>query len=74
MQTPFLTPDLLASRWNLTPKTLTQWRWNGKGPNFLKIGHRVLYRIEDIEQFEKQQIRQNTSQRNLKNLPPHLQY
>jgi hypothetical protein len=74
MQTPFLTPDALASRWNLTSKTLTQWRWNGKGPSFLKIGHRVLYRVEDIEQFEKQQVRQNTSQSTNKQLPNHLQY
>lgn len=61
MQTPFLTPEILAQRWNITPTTLSQWRWNGRGPLFVKIGRRVLYRLEDVEAFEKQKIRQNTS-------------
>lgn len=62
MSTSFLTPDRLAERWSITPMTLKQWRWNGKGPHFLKIGGRVLYRLEDIEDFEAQKLRQNTSQ------------
>lgn len=61
MESPFLTPELLAQRWNINPATLSQWRWNGRGPLFVKIGRRVLYRLEDIEAFEKQKIRQNTS-------------
>ncbi len=62
MQTQLLTPDALASRWNISPATLSQWRWSGRGPNFLKIGHRVLYRLTDIEEFELGQLRQSTSQ------------
>jgi predicted site-specific integrase-resolvase len=62
MKTPFLTPNDLANRWNLTQNTLMHWRWSGRGPLFLKIGGRVLYRIEDIEQFEREKVRQNTSQ------------
>lgn len=62
MQTQFLTPDALADRWNISSHTLSQWRWNGRGPHFLKIGRRVLYRIHDIEDFEGRQVRQNTSQ------------
>lgn len=61
MQTPFLTPEILANRWNINPNTLSQWRWNGRGPLFVKIGRRVLYRLEDVETFEKQKIYQNTS-------------
>jgi len=61
MQSPFLTPEILGQRWNLHPNTLSQWRWNGRGPLFVKIGRRVLYRLEDIESFEKLKIRQNTS-------------
>ena len=63
MQTSLLTVDDLASRWNITPTTLSQWRWNGRGPKFLKLGRRILYRAEDVEAFEGQQRRQNTSQR-----------
>jgi hypothetical protein len=61
-QPPFITPHLLAKRWSLTSATLSQWRWSGRGPVFLKIGGRVLYRLEDIEQFESQKLRQNTAQ------------
>ena len=42
----------LAARWKISPRTLERWRWIGDGPQFLKIGGRVIYRIEDIEAFE----------------------
>ena len=42
----------LARRWNISPRTLERWRWQGNGPRFLKIGGRVAYRLEDIEAFE----------------------
>ena len=45
----------------MSPRTLEQWRWLGKGPKFLKIGARVLYRDEDIEDYEAAQLCQNTS-------------
>ena len=57
-----ITADTLANRWNLTPATLSQWRWNGRGPTFLKIGRRIFYRPQDVEHFEGQQVRHNTSQ------------
>ncbi|MFC0386862.1 helix-turn-helix transcriptional regulator [Muricoccus vinaceus] len=47
----------LALRWNVSPRTLERWRWLGQGPRFLKLGGRVVYRIEDIEAFEAQQLR-----------------
>lgn len=62
MQDSFLTPSALAQRWSLEPNTLGQWRWNGRGPKYLKIGRRVLYRLNDIEEFEKRNLRQHTSQ------------
>lgn len=42
----------LAKRWDMSEQTLANWRWQQVGPPFLKLGNRVLYRIEDIEQFE----------------------
>lgn len=42
----------LSRRWRLSPRTLERWRWLGQGPSFLKVGGRILYRIEDIETFE----------------------
>jgi hypothetical protein len=47
----------LARRWNLSPKTLERWRWLGQGPAFLKVGGRVVYRLQDIEAFEAAQLR-----------------
>ncbi len=62
MKDILLTPQDLAKRWNLEPNTLGQWRWNGRGPKYLKINRSILYRLEDIEEFEKQKVRHSTSQ------------
>jgi hypothetical protein len=50
----------LAERWQMSPRTLEQWRWQGKGPKFLKIGGRVVYRLEDIDAFEAANLHMNT--------------
>jgi hypothetical protein len=47
----------LARRWNVSPRTLERWRWLGQGPSYLKVGGRVLYRLEDVEAFEATQMR-----------------
>jgi helix-turn-helix protein len=47
-------PTDLAARWNVSPRTLERWRWTGEGPTFLKLGRRVVYRLEDIEAHEEQ--------------------
>lgn len=62
MDTTFLTPESLAARWSMNRNTLSQWRWNGKGPRYLKMGGRILYAYQDVEAFEAQKIRYNTSQ------------
>lgn len=51
----------LADRWNISHRTLERWRWTGEGPHFIKLGGRVLYRLEDIEAFEAEQLRSSTS-------------
>ncbi|GIX11795.1 AlpA family transcriptional regulator [Elioraea sp.] len=42
----------IAQRWRISPRTLERWRWLGQGPRYLKIGGRVVYRLEDVEAFE----------------------
>jgi hypothetical protein len=42
----------LARRWRISPRTLERWRWLRQGPQYLKIGERVVYRLEDVETFE----------------------
>ena len=51
----------LARRWKLSPRTLERWRWLGQGPQHMKIGGRVVYRLEDIEAFEAESVRTSTS-------------
>jgi predicted site-specific integrase-resolvase len=65
METPmsdtFLNQSRLASRWHLSPRTLERWRWKGEGPAYLKLGGRVVYRIEDILAYEQARERQSTA-------------
>ena len=46
----------LAERWHVSPRTLERWRWLGRGPRFLKVGGRVVYRLEDVEAYERDQV------------------
>jgi hypothetical protein len=48
----------LSRRWSLSPRTLEGWRCRGRGPCFLKIGGRIVYRLDDIEAFEAEQRRE----------------
>ena len=50
----------LARRWSLSHRTLERWRWEGRGPRYLKVGGRVVYRLQDIEAFEAEQLRSST--------------
>jgi hypothetical protein len=47
----------LSRRWRLSPRTLERWRWEGVGPQYLKIRGRVVYRLDDIEAYEVGQVR-----------------
>jgi hypothetical protein len=58
---PNLDQKQLARRWLMSPRTLEQWRWQGKGPKYLKIGAKVVYRLEDVEAFESESLRFNTT-------------
>ena len=60
MTTRHLNQTELAARWTISPRTLERWRFTGEGPQFIKIGGRVAYRLEDVEAYEAEQIRQAT--------------
>lgn len=51
----------LAERWGVSQRTLERWRWLGFGPRYIKVGGRVVYRVDEIEDFEERQTRQSTS-------------
>jgi hypothetical protein len=46
----------LSRRWSISPRTLERWRWLKAGPHYLKIGGRVVYRLQDVETFEQGQL------------------
>ena len=52
MSVQHLTQIELARRWRISPRTLERWRWLRQGPQYLKIGDRVVYRLEDVQTFE----------------------
>jgi predicted site-specific integrase-resolvase len=60
MATRHLSQTELAARWNISHRTLERWRWTGEGPQFIKIGGRVVYRQEDIEAYETDNLRSST--------------
>lgn len=51
----YLTPKELAFRWKctITEKTLANWRSQGDGPTYTKIGGRVMYRVADVVKWEE---------------------
>jgi predicted site-specific integrase-resolvase len=64
MEGPLATKHLnqinLADRWNISHRTLERWRWTGEGPRYLKLGGRIVYRLEDVEEYEAEQLRNRT--------------
>ena len=46
----------LAARWNISPRTLERWRGTGEGSTFIKLGGRVVYRLEDVEAHELKRL------------------
>ena len=45
-----------ASFLGVAPKTLANWRSQGKGPKFCRLGRAIGYRQEDLEAFIEQSL------------------
>jgi excisionase family DNA binding protein len=50
-----LTPTELATESGIPPRTLSQWRYIGTGPAYLKLGRHVRYRREDVDAWLESQ-------------------
>lgn len=59
--TTLIKPEDAASRLCLSSATLRKWRWEGKGPRFIKVGRKVAYRESDVTAFIDAQTRRSTS-------------
>jgi predicted DNA-binding transcriptional regulator AlpA len=53
---PFLTLDELAERYQVPVATVRYWRNRKTGPKAVKIGRYVRYRIEDVLTWEREQF------------------
>ena len=59
----YLTPIDLVGRWKnqVSTRTLANWRVQGIGPAFVKIGNRVLYELQTVVAWEAtRQMRQSS--------------
>ena len=56
MNTKHLNQLDLSRRWAISPRTLERWRWQAFGPDFVKVGGRVLYRLCDVERYETENL------------------
>jgi len=41
--------------------TLANWRYQGKGPRFIKVGRHVRYRRSDVEAWLELHVRESTA-------------
>jgi len=59
-QTALLTQQL-ADRWGISPQTLENWRSQGKGPKYVKLGagrsSPIVYRLSDVEKYERKHLK-----------------
>lgn len=56
-----LTPQEVADRYRTTTQVLSNWRVQGKGPRFIKMGRKILYPIGEVVAFEQARLRSNTA-------------
>jgi hypothetical protein len=59
----YLTPAEVAARYagRIAVRTLSNWRWNGAGPKFVKIGGRILYPATELAAWEQKRTVSKTS-------------
>ena len=48
-----LTTKELAERWRTTQTALANSRFAGRGPDYIKIGKKVLYELKDVIAYEQ---------------------
>jgi hypothetical protein len=57
----FLTETQVAERLAISPRTLQQWRFVGRGPKFVKVGAAVRYSPEAVADWLERNTRDHTS-------------
>ena len=54
---------ILGEELGVDRRTLERWRVSGIGPTYLKLNGRILYRLQDIEDYEEKSLYRSTSNR-----------
>jgi hypothetical protein len=64
-----LSPEKLVERFGgtITKKTLRNWRTNGTGPRYIRLGKRIVYPLRDVEIWEEEQMVASCGRRSSKN-------
>jgi len=52
----YLSPAELAVRYDVPIETVYGWNKTGRGPQFLRIGRHVRYRVTDVLAWEKSRV------------------
>jgi hypothetical protein len=47
----YMTTAEVAALFRTSPETLRFWRYVGKGPQYFKVGRRVLYDVTVVEEY-----------------------
>ena len=61
MAETLLTTRQVAELLQLKEATLEQWRWNGRGPEFIKLNRAVRYRRSAVEAFANARVFTSTT-------------
>ena len=61
MHQNLLTTPKAAEYLGLSRNTLNRWRWDGRGPRYLKLGSAVRYRQSDLDAFIEAAERNHTT-------------
>jgi predicted site-specific integrase-resolvase len=59
----YMTERELADAWGMKRNTLQKWRSNGVGPKYIKRVGRIVYRKDDITEFERNNVFQGTNRK-----------
>lgn len=57
-----LSPEELAASIKMSKKTLAKWRCNGRGPRYVRLGHAVRYRPQDVTEWLEAKVSQNSAE------------
>lgn len=65
MNDKLISIDGLVTRWHgqLSKKTLANWRVQGRGPSYIKVGKVVLYVLDSVRDFEQKNLRTISSEK-----------